>query len=97
MAALAERLQTSFWRLESALPESQFRWLTVDLPPIIEVRTLLLPASPQVSVRAHSASVVVVGRSRHARALDYSWVTSLTAEATSFFSRRVGVKGQSSP
>jgi O-methyltransferase involved in polyketide biosynthesis len=64
VVALAEGLQTSFWRLDTAIPDSQFRWLTVDLPPIIDVRTRLLPASPRVSVCTQSA-------------LDYSWMDSV--------------------
>lgn len=61
VVALAEGLQTSFWRLNATIPNPQFRWLTVDLPPIIDIRSRLLPASPQVSVCAQSA-------------LDYSWM-----------------------
>lgn len=64
VVALAEGLQTSFWRLDAAIPNGQFRWLTVDLPPIIDVRTRLLPPSPRVSVHAQSA-------------LDYSWMESV--------------------
>jgi O-methyltransferase involved in polyketide biosynthesis len=64
VVALAEGLQTSFWRLDAAIPDSQFRWLTVDLPPIVDVRTQLLPPSPRVSVCAQSA-------------LDYSWMDSV--------------------
>jgi O-methyltransferase involved in polyketide biosynthesis len=64
VVALAEGLQTSFWRLDAAIPESQFRWLTVDLPPIVDVRTRLLPPSPRVSVCAQSA-------------LDYSWMDAV--------------------
>ena len=64
VVALAEGLQTSFWRLDAAIPGGQFRWLTVDLPPIIDVRTRLLPASPRVSACAQSA-------------LDYSWMDSV--------------------
>jgi O-methyltransferase involved in polyketide biosynthesis len=64
VVALAEGLQTTFWRLDAALPDSQFRWLTVDLPPMIDVRTRLLPPSPRASVRAQSA-------------LDYSWMDSV--------------------
>jgi O-methyltransferase involved in polyketide biosynthesis len=66
VVALAEGLQTSFWRLDAAIPDGQFRWLTVDLPPIIDVRTRLLPPSPRVSVCAQSA-------------LDYSWMESVDA------------------
>ena len=64
VVALAEGLQTSFWRLDSAIPESQFRWLTVDLPPVIDLRQRLLPPSSRVDVCAQSA-------------LDYSWTESV--------------------
>jgi O-methyltransferase involved in polyketide biosynthesis len=64
VVALAEGLQTSFWRLDAARPDAQFRWLTVDLDPIIDVRTRLLPPSPRVTVLAQSA-------------LDYSWMDSV--------------------
>lgn len=57
-------MQTSFWRLDAAIPDGQFRWLTVDLPPIIDIRSRLLPAEPRVSVCAQSA-------------LDYSWMDSV--------------------
>jgi adhesin HecA-like repeat protein len=59
--ALAEGLQTSFYRLDAAGLGSRFRWLTVDLPPIIELRSRLLPHSDRVSVAAQSA-------------LDFSWM-----------------------
>ncbi|MFZ1179552.1 MAG: class I SAM-dependent methyltransferase, partial [Mycobacterium sp.] len=71
VVALAEGLQTSFWRLDAAIPDGQFRWLTVDLPPIVDVRTRLLPASPRVSACAQSA-------------LDYSWVESVDASGGVF-------------
>jgi len=61
VVALAEGLQTSFHRLDAAGVGDQFRWLTVDLPPIIELRKRLLPPSPRVSVCAQSA-------------LDFSWM-----------------------
>jgi O-methyltransferase involved in polyketide biosynthesis len=64
VVALAEGLQTSFWRLDAARPDAQFRWLTVDLAPIIDVRTRLLPPSPRVTLLAQSA-------------LDYSWMDSV--------------------
>ncbi|WP_156689054.1 class I SAM-dependent methyltransferase [Mycobacterium sp. Marseille-P9652] len=66
VVALAEGLQTTFWRLDAALPDGRFRWLTVDLPPIVDVRTRLLPASPRISVCAQSA-------------LDFDWMTSVDA------------------
>lgn len=52
VVALAEGLQTSFYRLERAGLGDQFRWLTVDLPPIVELRQRLLPPSPRVSTCA---------------------------------------------
>jgi O-methyltransferase involved in polyketide biosynthesis len=62
VVALAEGLQTSFWRLADVGDE--FRWLTVDLPPIIELRRRLLPRSPRISERAQSA-------------LDFSWMDAV--------------------
>lgn len=64
VVALAEGLQTSFWRLDTALHGARFRWLTVDLPPIIELRERLLPASDRITMRAQSA-------------LDYSWMDAV--------------------
>jgi O-methyltransferase involved in polyketide biosynthesis len=64
VVALAEGLQTSFWRLDEAGVGHDFRWLTVDLPPIIELRRRLLPRSPRISVRAQSA-------------LDFSWMDAV--------------------
>ena len=60
VVALAEGLQTSFWRLDAAISDGQFRWLTVDLPPVVDLRARLLPESPRMSVCAQSA-------------LDYRW------------------------
>ncbi len=71
VVALAEGLQTSFWRLDAAIPDGEFRWLTVDLPPIIDIRTRLLPASQRVWVCAQSA-------------LDYSWMDSVDASGGVF-------------
>lgn len=61
VVALAEGLQTSFHRLDVAGVGHEFRWLTVDLPPMIDVRSKLLPASDRVTVCAQSA-------------LDFSWM-----------------------
>ncbi len=61
VVALAEGLQTSFYRLDASGVGDQFRWLTVDLPPIIELRDRLLPHSDRVSMCAQSA-------------LDFSWM-----------------------
>ena len=66
VVALAEGLQTSFWRLDAALPDSEFRWLTVDFAPIIELRQNLLPPSPRITSIAQSA-------------LDYTWMDRVDA------------------
>ncbi|MGB0970307.1 MAG: class I SAM-dependent methyltransferase [Mycobacterium sp.] len=72
VVALAEGLQTSFFRLDASRVDTpidasgvgtphQFRWLTVDLPPMIELRRKLLPTSDRVQMCAQSA-------------LDFSWM-----------------------
>ncbi|WP_231992630.1 class I SAM-dependent methyltransferase [Mycobacterium sp. 1164985.4] len=61
VVALAEGLQTSFWRLNTLIPHADFRWLTVDFQPIIDLRERLLPPSPRITTLAQSA-------------LDYSWM-----------------------
>ena len=66
VVAVAEGLQTSFWRLDAAIPDARFRWLTVDLPPVTDLRSRLLPESPRISVCAQSA-------------LDYSWMDRVDA------------------
>lgn len=66
VVALAEGLQTSFWRLNSALPNAQFRWISIDFAPIIELRQRLLPPSPRITNLAQSA-------------LDYSWMDAVDA------------------
>lgn len=66
VVALAEGLQTSFFRLTSALPDAEFRWLTVDFQPIIELRQRLLPPSPRITSLAQSA-------------LDYTWMDTVDA------------------
>jgi O-methyltransferase involved in polyketide biosynthesis len=67
VVALAEGLQTSFYRLDAAGVSDQFRWLTVDLPPMIELRRKLLPASERVRMCAQSA-------------LDFSWMDEVETE-----------------
>ncbi len=64
VVALAEGFQTSFWRVDSALPGAQFRWVSVDLPPVIELRQRLLPHSARITQLAQSA-------------LDYSWMAEI--------------------
>lgn len=61
VVALAEGLQTSFYRLDAAGVGHEFRWLTVDLPPMIELRRKLLPQSERIEMCAQSA-------------LDFSWM-----------------------
>jgi O-methyltransferase involved in polyketide biosynthesis len=67
VVALAEGLQTSFYRLEAAGVGDQFRWFTVDLPPMIELRRKLLPPSDRVQMCAQSA-------------LDFSWMGQVETE-----------------
>ncbi|MDG4666127.1 class I SAM-dependent methyltransferase [Mycobacterium sp. 236(2023)] len=66
VVALAEGLQTSFYRLDADSPQNSgighdFAWVTVDLPPMIDLRRKLLPASDRVKLIAQSA-------------LDFSWM-----------------------
>lgn len=61
VVALGEGLQTSFWRLDAAGVGHDFRWLTVDLEPNIELREQLLPQTPRISASAQSV-------------LDFSWM-----------------------
>ena len=51
VVALAEGLQTSFWRVD----DGQLRWLSVDLEPIIALRQRLLPSSERLRNCARSA------------------------------------------
>jgi O-methyltransferase involved in polyketide biosynthesis len=67
VVALAEGLQTSFYRLDAAGVGDQFQWLTVDLPPMIDLRRKLLPASDRVRMCAQSA-------------LDFSWMDQVETE-----------------
>lgn len=61
VVALAEGLQTSFWRLDQAGALGQTRWYSVDLPPVITLRQQLLP---------HDDRIVALPQS----ALDRSWM-----------------------
>jgi O-methyltransferase involved in polyketide biosynthesis len=73
VVALAEGFQTSFWRLDARLPNAQFRWLSIDLPPVIALRKRLLPASPRIIHRAQSA-------------LDNSWMDAVDDSSGVFIS-----------
>jgi O-methyltransferase involved in polyketide biosynthesis len=66
VVALAEGLQTSFWRLDRALPDAQFSWLSVDLPAVVDLRQRLLPQTPRITQLAQSA-------------LDYGWIDKVDA------------------
>ncbi|KKC06054.1 class I SAM-dependent methyltransferase [Mycobacterium nebraskense] len=66
VVALAEGFQTSFWRLDRALPDPQFTWVSVDLPPVVELRQRVLPHSARITYLAQSA-------------LDYSWIDKVDA------------------
>ncbi|MCZ8379355.1 class I SAM-dependent methyltransferase [Mycobacterium sp. CPCC 205372] len=51
VVALAEGLQTTFWRVDNG----QLTWHSVDLPPVIELRRQLLPQEPRIRTVAQSA------------------------------------------
>lgn len=51
VVALAEGLQTSFWRLDNG----ELSWLSVDLEPIVRLRQELLPASDRLGQCSQSA------------------------------------------
>jgi len=68
VVALAEGLQTSFYRIDASGVSDQFRWLTVDLPPMIELRSKLLPPSDRVTLCPQSA-------------LDYGWMDLVAGAA----------------
>ncbi|WIM89990.1 class I SAM-dependent methyltransferase [Candidatus Mycobacterium wuenschmannii] len=51
VVALAEGLQTSFWRLDNG----ELNWLSIDLAPVIRLRERLLPTSSRLRASAQSA------------------------------------------
>jgi O-methyltransferase involved in polyketide biosynthesis len=51
VVALGEGLETQFWRVD----DGRVRWLTVDVPEIVELRGRLVPESPRVDALACSA------------------------------------------
>jgi len=61
VVALAEGLQTSFWRLERSGVVDETCWYSIDLPPVMELRARLLP---------HDDRIVPLAKS----ALDRSWM-----------------------
>ena len=48
--ALGEGLETQLWRVN----QNRLRWVSVDLPPVIELRRRLLPATPRQELVASS-------------------------------------------
>ena len=61
VVALAEGLQTSFWRLGAAGCADELTWYSVDLPPVMALREQLLPRDDRIVELAQSA-------------LDHSWM-----------------------
>jgi O-methyltransferase involved in polyketide biosynthesis len=61
VVALAEGLQTSFWRLDRTGVADELTWYSVDLPPVMALREKLLP---------HDGRIVPLAQS----ALDRSWM-----------------------
>ncbi len=69
VVALAEGLQTSFYRLDTTGGVGHdFSWLSVDLPPMIELRRAILPPSDRITERAQSA-------------LDFSWMDEVDTDS----------------
>lgn len=71
VVALAEGFQTSFWRIDERMNEAgrggRFRWVSVDLPPVIALRERLLPASPRITNIGQSA-------------LDFTWMDRIDTD-----------------
>jgi O-methyltransferase involved in polyketide biosynthesis len=55
VVALAEGLQSSFWRLERAGVTNELTWYSVDLLPVIALRERLLPHDDRIVALAQSA------------------------------------------
>lgn len=51
VVALGEGLETQFWRVDNG----RVRWLTVDLPEVVELRGRLLPRGPRIRTVAGDA------------------------------------------
>ncbi|MDR3658915.1 MAG: class I SAM-dependent methyltransferase [Mycobacterium sp.] len=66
VVALAEGLQTSYWRLSRAGVADELTWYSIDLEPVIALRRQLLPAEDRVVTLAQSA-------------LDRSWMDEVSA------------------
>src|SRR6185312_1590437 len=68
VVALAEGLQTSFWRLDRAGVAAELTWYSIDLPPVMALRGQLLPHDDRIVALAQSA-------------LDRSWMDRVDARA----------------
>ena len=66
VVALAEGLQTSFWRLDRTGVVAESSWYSIDLPPVMELRGQLLPSDDRIVELAQSA-------------LDRSWMDRVDA------------------
>lgn len=55
VVALAEGLQTSFWRLARAGVADELTWYSIDLEPVMELRRRLLPRNDRIIELAQSA------------------------------------------
>lgn len=66
VVALAEGLQTSFWRLDRTGVVAESFWYSIDLPPVMELRRELLPTEDRIVELAQSA-------------LDRSWMDRVAA------------------
>lgn len=55
VVALGEGLETQFWRVDNG----RMRWLTVDLPPVLDLRRRVLPEEPRQ--QSHSGSALDLG------------------------------------
>ncbi|MBJ7337734.1 class I SAM-dependent methyltransferase [Mycolicibacterium sp.] len=66
VVALAEGLQTSFWRLDRTGVLAESTWYSIDLPPVMELRKQLLPDDDRIVELAQSA-------------LDRSWMDRVDA------------------
>jgi O-methyltransferase involved in polyketide biosynthesis len=71
VVALAEGLQTSFWRLDRTGVANELRWYSVDLPPVMTLREQLLPRDERIVELAQSA-------------LDRSWMNRVDSTHGAF-------------
>ncbi len=71
VVALAEGLQTSFWRLDRTGLLAESTWYSIDLPPVMELRRRLLPPDDRIVELAQSA-------------LDRSWLDRVDSKNGAF-------------